>query len=229
MKRVAILQSSYLPWRGYFDLMSSVDEFVLYDDVQYTKGDWRNRNRIKTPQGLLWLTVPVGDSIDRQMRDVTVRDPGCGAAHWKKLHANYGRARCFDEASAWLRPLFCDDEWHSLSEVNERLLRAVCGRLGITTSVSRSSDYRLEGDRNQRLVSICAQAGASVYVSGPRARAYLDVAAFERSDIEVSWFDYPAYPAYRQLWGPFVDDLSIVDLLFNCGHESPRYLEAARP
>ena len=224
MKRVAILQSSYIPWAGYFDLIASVDEFVFYDDVQYTSRDWRNRNRIKTPQGVLWLTIPVGDSIHRRICDVAIRDPGCGNAHWQRLRANYTRARCFDEVAPWLLPLYCEAQWSSLSAVNERLVRSICSQLGVSTRFSRSTDYLLEEGRSERLVSICQQAGASTYVSGPSARAYLDVPAFERANIEVSWFEYPAYPEYPQLWGAFVSQLSILDLLFNCGTQARRYM-----
>lgn len=229
MTRVAILQSNYIPWRGYFDLVASVDEFVFYDDAQYTRGDWRNRNRIKTPQGVLWLTIPVGSSVRRQIRSVGVTDPRAGQAHWERLRANYGRASCYREVAEWLQPLYCDEEWTSLSAVNERFVRAICHRLGITTRLSRSSDYTLEAGRTERLVSICAQAGASEYVSGPSARAYLDIAAFERARIGVSWFEYSNYPEYPQLWGDFVDSLSILDLLFNCGAEAPRYMKLGAP
>ena len=224
MKRVAILQSSYIPWRGYFDLVASVDEFVFYDDAQYTKQDWRNRNRIKTPQGILWLTVPVGNSVHRKIRDVAIADPRAGQAHWQRLHANYGRAACYGEVAKWLQALYCEEEWTSLSAVNERFVRAICNRLGIATRLSRSSDYTLEAGRTERLVSICRQAGGSTYVSGPSARAYLDIAAFERADIDVSWFEYPIYPEHPQLWGAFVNNLSILDLLFNCGGKAPRYM-----
>ena len=228
MKRVAILQSNYIPWRGYFDLVASVDELVFYDDVQYTTRDWRNRNRIKTPQGPLWLTIPVGNSVHRKIRDVGITNPQAGQAHWQRLHANYARAACYDEVAGWLQALYCEEEWTSLSAVNERFVRAICDRLGIATRLSRSSDYTLEDGRTERLVSICEQAGGSTYVSGPSARAYLDIAAFERARIDVSWFEYPAYPEHPQLWGDFVDNLSILDLLFNCGSQAPRYMKPVK-
>ena len=227
MKRVAVLQSSYIPWRGYFDLVASVDEFVFYDDVQYTKQDWRNRNRIKTPQGPLWLTIPVGSDVHRKIRQVEIADPSAGQAHWQRLRANYSRAACFSEVAGWLQALYCDQEWTSLSAVNERFVQAICNQLGIGTRLSRSSDYTLEPGRTERLVSICKQAGATTYVSGPSARAYLDVAAFEQSHIDVSWFEYPTYPEHPQLWGAYADKLSILDLLFNCGSQAPRYMKFA--
>jgi len=225
MKRVAILQSNYIPWRGYFDLLAAVDEFVLYDDVQYTRNDWRNRNIIKTPHGPQWLTVPVGESTHRAIKDVSIADPECGHAHWKRLGRNYARARHFPQVAEWLRPLYCDSPWRSLSDVNQRLIRSICDTLGITTHISRSSDYRLDGDRNERLIGLCRQAGASTYVSGPSAAAYLDVDAFRDAGMDVCWYDYAGYPDYPQLWGSFVDNASILDLLFNCGAEAPRYMK----
>lgn len=228
MKRVAILQSNYIPWKGYFDLIAAVDEFIFYDDVQYTKGDWRNRNRIKTPHGPQWLTIPVGDSLARRIRDVAIADPACGRAHWKRLALNYGRAPHFASVARWLEPHYVDAPWTSLSPVNHRLVGAICGALGIATVRSASWDYVLEGDRNARLVSLCTQAEADVYVSGPSARGYLDVEAFDRAGIAVEWFAYDGYPEYPQLWGPFVHDVSIVDLLFQCGEQAPCFMRHVR-
>lgn len=224
MTKVAILQSNYIPWKGYFDLIGAVDTFVYYDDVQYTKGDWRNRNRIKTPQGVQWLTVPVGASIDRPIREVEIRDPGCGAAHWQRLAANYARARCFDETAAWLEPLYVREPWRSLSDTNRLLIEAVCQRLGIGTRFCDVSRFAAGGDRSERLVGICRELGADTYVSGPSARDYLDTAAFARAGVAVEWFSYAGYPEYRQLWGPFVHEVTVLDLLFNCGADARQSL-----
>ncbi len=226
MKRVAILQSNYIPWKGYFDLIASVDEFVFYDDVQYTKHDWRNRNRIKTPQGPQWLSIPVGAAIHRPIRSVEIPDPACGHRHWQRLLANYARAPYFDAIASWLEPLY-RAPWTHLSVVNQRLITAICRFLGIDTRLTDSAAYRLDGDRNERLVSLCVQTGANRYVSGPAAKGYLDVEAFGRRDIEVAWFDYAGYVPYRQLWGPFLHDVSIVDLLFNCGPDARRFMKCA--
>ena len=228
MKRIAVLQSNYIPWKGYFDLIAAVDEFVFYDEVQYTKNDWRNRNRIRTPHGVQWLSIPVGGSIHRPIDRVEILDSDCGASHWRRLAANHARAAHFDEVAAWLAPLYLSHAWNRLVDVNHRLIAAVCGFLGITTPLTRSSDYRLEGDRNQRLASLCAQAGATTYVSGPAARGYLDPVAFAREGVEVAWFDYAGYATYPQLWdGPFVHEVSIVDLLFNCGPDAPAFMKFA--
>lgn len=223
-RRVAVSQSNYVPWRGYFDLIASVDEFVFYDDVQYTKGDWRNRNRIKTPQGVQWLTIPVGTDLRRRICDVSIPDSSCGDKHWAVLTANYARARGFEETAAWLRPFYAEP-WTSLSVLNRRLIAEMCTFLGIGTKLSQSWDYRAEGDRNGRLLALCRELEADTYVSGPSAAAYLDVEAFRRAGIEVIWMNYDGYPDYPQLWGGFDPHVSILDLLFNCGPDSRRFLK----
>ncbi len=226
--RAAILQSNYIPWKGYFDMIAAVDRFILYDEVQYTHSDWRNRNRIKTPQGVQWLSIPVGASIHRRISDVMVTDTSAGSRHWSRLAGAYRPAPCFRETASWIEPLYTSSPWRNLSEINERFIHAVCGRLNITTQISRSVDHPSDGDRNGRLIALCRAVDADTYVSGPSARAYLDADAFERAGISVEWFDYAGYPEYRQLWGPFQHDVSIVDLMFNCGDAAAGYLKCGR-
>jgi hypothetical protein len=224
LKRVAVLQSNYVPWKGYFDLIASVDEFVFYDDMQYTRRDWRNRNRIKTPTGLQWLTVPVlaKGRFEQSIRDTRIDGDTWVDNHWKALLLNYRRAPAFADTAAWLEPLL-RQPWTHLSVLNRALIEAVCARLGIATRLRCSWDYAVQGGRSERLASICAQAGATVYVSGPSARDYLDAAAFSRRGIAVEWFDYAGYLLYPQLWGAFEPAVSILDLLFNCGADARRY------
>lgn len=228
MTRAAILQSNYIPWKGYFDLIASVDHFIIYDEVQYTRPDWRNRNRIKTPLGVEWLSVPVGNSIHRRISEVMLTDTAAGLHHWTRLTQAYEFAPCFRETAGWIESLYVDTLWHSLSEINQRFIRAVCERLGITTHISRSADYPSTGDRNGRLIHLCRAVGANVYVSGPAAQSYLDTEAFDRAGISVEWFDYAGYPQYQQLWGAFRHDVSIVDVFFNCGDDAPRFLKRCR-
>jgi hypothetical protein len=230
MKRVAIVQSNYVPWKGYFDMIAAVDEFILYDDVQYTRRDWRNRNRIKTPRGLEWLTVPVqvkGRYL-QAVSETRIDGTSWARAHWEALRHNYARAAHF----AWMAPIlgpFYQEARHGLlSDLNRDLIQLVCGLLGIRTAITRSSDYALAEGRTDRLAGLCAQAGASEYVSGPSAKAYLDEGAFAARGVAVRWFDYDGYPQYPQLWGDFAHNVSILDLLFNCGEESPRYMRYVR-
>jgi len=229
-KRVAILQSNYIPWRGYFSLIAAVDEFVLYDDMQYTRRDWRNRNRIKTPAGLSWLSVPVQvkGRYEQSIRDTVIDGDDWAQNHWKALQLNYRRAAGFDWAAGWLEPLY-DRPPRMLSDLNRRFIDALCQRLDIGTRITWSSDYVLEGERSERLASLCAQAGAAVYLSGPSARDYLDEAVFQRRGIDVEWFSYAGLAEYPQLWGPFEPQVSVLDLLFNCGADAPRHLLRRAP
>ena len=224
MKKVAILQSNYIPWKGYFDLISSVDEFIIYDDVQYTKRDWRNRNKIKTPKGVEWLSVPVGQDTRRRIRDVVILDGQWKRKHWCSLEANYRRAKFFDEISSLLSPLYLDMKFTSLSELNMVFIKSVTHYLGIKTKISNSWDYQLTEGKTERLVSLCQQAGASEYISGPAAKDYIQARLFEESLIKLTWFNYDNYPEYPQLWGKFVHHVSIIDLLFNCGKAAPNYM-----
>ncbi|CAM2141568.1 WbqC-like protein [Pararobbsia alpina] len=224
MKKVAIVQSNYIPWKGYFDMIAAVDEFILYDDMQYTRRDWRNRNQIKTPQGVQWLTVPVlvKGKYHQTIRETLIDGTDWAAAHWKTIEQNYKRAAHFNEVAQWLRPLYLEHEYTSISELNRTFIEHICSYLGITTRITNSWDYTLIEGKSERLADLCAQAGGAIYVSGPAAKDYIDDAVFSERDIQVSWFDYAGYPDYPQLWGDFVHGVSIVDLLFNCGAESAR-------
>jgi WbqC-like protein family len=225
-KTVAILQSNYIPWKGYFDLIAAVDEFVLYDDMQYTRRDWRNRNQIKTPQGLQWLTVPVmvKGKYDQRIRDTAIDGSSWARLHWKSLTQNYRTAPCFEQIAQWLAPLYLERDYPLLSTLNRTLIDAVCSFLGITTVIRNSWDYVLPDGKTERLAGICLQAGATRYISGPAAKAYVDPAVFDASGIELQWFDYAGYAEYPQLWGRFEHGVTILDLLFNCGHDAPRHM-----
>lgn len=226
MKRVAILQSNYIPWKGYFDLIASVDEFVIYDDMQYTRRDWRNRNQIKTPQGLQWLTVPVKvkGKYHQKIRETEIDGTGWAQEHWKSLEQNYRRAPHFEAIANWLEPLYFERQECNLSQLNRRLIEAICGYLEIKTTLRNSWDYELTEGKTERLASLCRQAKGQQYVSGPSARDYIDEKVFEDLGIRVTWFEYTGYAEYPQLWGAFAHNVTILDLLFNCGLDTHRYM-----
>ena len=224
MKKVAILQSNYIPWKGYFDMIAAVDEFILYDDVQFTKNDWRNRNKIKTVTGVRWLSVPVGQSINRRIKDVRVAEVDWQMKHWKTLQSNYAKAKYFSEIAVWLEPLYTAEIYTDLSSLNRRFIEAICGYLSINTKISNSWDYVLVEGKTERLVNLCMQAGGTEYISGPAAKDYVEQNVFADKGISLTWFDYVGYPEYPQLWGDFAHGVSILDLLFNCGKDSPRYM-----
>lgn len=228
MKKVAILQSNYIPWKGYFDMIASVDEFILYDDVQFTKNDWRNRNKIKTKNGLQWLSVPVGQDINRQIRSVEIKESQWQAKHWASIFHAYKHSPYFDDLASILQPLFLESNYSNLSKLNRNLIEFVCAQLGIATKISNSWDYELIAGQTDRLVSLCLQAGATEYVTGPSARQYLKEELFIKSSIAVRWFEYNDYPKYPQLWGDFEHGVSVIDLLFNTGPNAPNYMKYVR-
>jgi WbqC-like protein len=231
-RRVVIVQSSYIPWKGYFDLIAAADELVLYDEVQYTRRDWRNRNRIKTREGTIWLTIPVAvkGQYFAPIREIEVSDPEWNVRHWRTLAASYSRARCFREMTPLLENLYLGCRETRLSEINRRFLAALCGLLGIDTPLRWSWEYPSAGTGgpSERLAEICSQSGADVYISGPAAKAYLQPGPFAERGIRVEYFDYSGYPEYEQLHPPFDHHVSILDLLFNAGSDARRYLLCAR-
>jgi hypothetical protein len=227
-KRVAVLQSSYIPWKGYFDIVNSVDEFILYDDVQFTRRDWRNRNRIKTPQGLRWLTIPVqskGHYLQR-VDETLVSDPGWARSHWSAFLQNYSAAPHFGAYRETFEELFLTCTETRLSSINRRFIEAICKVVGISTPLKWSSDYPATGSKTDRLVGLCAAAGASAYLSGPSARAYIEDAKFQEAGIELSYMDYSGYPEYAQLYPPFEHGVTILDLIFNAGDRAAGYMKS---
>jgi WbqC-like protein family len=225
-KTVAVVQSNYIPWKGYFDLIRRVDEFILYDDAQFTKRDWRNRNKIKTPAGPLWLSIPVevkGKYL-QAIKDTRVSDPTWAERHLKTIGANYARAPYYRHYKEVVEELFLQCRSASLSEINFRFLSRICELLAITTRLSWSMDYTLPEGRTERLVELCRQAGATEYLSGPSARGYIDASLFEAAGMTLTFMDYTGYPEYRQLHPPFDHYVSILDLLFNTGPDAASYM-----
>ena len=228
-KRVAIVQSNYIPWKGYFDLIATVDEFILLDDVQFTRRDWRNRNQIKSTGGLLWLTIPVlskGNYLS-PIHDIRIANQTWADLHWKTIQHHYRRAAAYAEMQVFFEKLYARAAMlDSLSEVNFLFLRAICDHLMIPTPIRWSSEYQVVAGKTERLVALCQQAGAEVYVSGPSARAYLDEGSFSAAAMRVEYFDYSGYPEYRQLHPPFVHNVSIVDLMLNEGAAAGQFLKS---
>ena len=225
--RVAIIQSNYIPWRGYFDIIGMVDHFVLYDIVQFTKRDWRNRNRIKTAEGPQWLTIPVMTSgaYQQTIAETRIVEGQWAAKHWRTLSHAYSHAPYFEH----YRPRLADvyeacGSMRCLSAVNRVFIEFVSAELGLKTTISDAADYKVGDDRSGRLVDICVARGAGTYLSGPSARGYLDVGRFRDAGIDVEFMDYSAYRPYPQLHGDFEPSVSVLDLLFNVGPEAPSYM-----
>jgi hypothetical protein len=228
VKRIAISQSNYLPWKGYFDTIASVDEFVLYDSVQYTRRDWRNRNKIKMRDGLRWITVPVQvkGRYFQAIDETRVDGEAWIEEHLATIRHAYARAAAFSQQYPWLRALLAAAPRTTISAVNRYLLESICERLGIRTTIRAASEFDLAEDRNERLVGICVQAGATEYVSGPAAKSYLDERLFAKRGIALRWKSYAGYPPYEQPYPPFEHVVSIVDTLLCTGSDAGRYIRS---
>jgi hypothetical protein len=225
MTRVGIIQSNYIPWKGYFDIIHDVDLFVFYDDVQYTKNDWRNRNRIKTEHGERWLTIPVGKRESRRICDVALPSSGWARDHWRRLEAAYRRAPYFEVYRAYFEEFYLRRPWSTLSEFNQALVTGIArDLLGITTPNLDSRTFHLTQSKGGRVVELLQHVGASVYVSGPSAKAYITDEGFLAAGIKVEWKNYQGYPEYDQFHGPFVHAVTILDLLFHTGPLAPYYI-----
>jgi hypothetical protein len=224
------VQSNYIPWKGYFDLIACADQFVLYDIVQFTKNDWRNRNLIKTASGSLWLTIPVAQSgrFGQMIEDVEATDERWRAKHWRSLEQAYGRAPFFGRFRQRFEELYLGSSDRHLSSINQSFITAIAEAMRITTPIASATDLELPDDRIDRLIEICRAFGADEYVSGPAAQAYLDEGRFRDAGIDVTYMDYSGYPEYPQLHPPFEHKVSALDLLFNTGDDAFSYLLAGR-
>ena len=225
MKRVAILQSNYIPWKGYFDIIHDVDLFIFYDDVQYTKNDWRNRNKIKTPKGTEWITIPVGSDANRLICEVDIQDARWQAKHWKTLQQYYGKCKYFAHYQSFFEEVYLGRKWTNLSDLNQYLIRYISREfLNISTEFGDSRNYELSGQKFERLMDLLTKAEATLYVSGPSAKDYVDPSLFIDKGIELMWKDYSGYPEYLQRFPNFEHGVSILDLLFNVGPDASWYI-----
>lgn len=218
---VAILQPGYLPWLGFFNQMRRADVFVYYDDVQYDTHGWRNRNRIKTQHGPLWLTVPVRHTgLSKPLiLDVTID----ARTNWAKKHVSsirqaYAAAPFVKQYLPRLEELLMRP-WERLVDLDIAVAGLLAEWLALERRIERASRLGIAGGQSERLVNICRHFGASRYLSGNAAKDYLDVALFERNGIAVEWQDYE-HPVYPQLHGEFVPYMSALDLILNCGERS---------
>ena len=226
LKRVFISQSNYIPWRGYFDAINLVDEFIVYDDVQYTKNDWRNRNRIKTANGITWLSIPIRikGRYPQKIKEAEICNPHWAAKHWKALQNNYSRTPYFKEYAPLFEQLYLNKNYQYLTEVNYLFIKLICDILEIKTPINYSTNFDLKGNnKTERLLSLCKSVGATDYHSAPAAKNYLDEQLFKNENIKVHYFNYDNYEPYSQLYGKFFNYLSVLDLIFNEGAASKKY------
>lgn len=226
MKKLAILQPNYLPWKGVFDLIYRVDVFVFLDDVQYTEHDWRNRNKILTAQGAQWITVPVKNS--RRRGQLIYEAEIENRVNWQRKHynsfqANYARAPYFKQFKWIIEDIFMEHQWTRLSDLNIYSTKLIAGVLGIRTEFINSLDLNSTGFKEDKVIDICKKLNGDYYLSGPTAKAYIAPRKFSDQDITLDYISYE-YPEYRQLHEPFNHHVTVLDLIFNCGPDAPYYI-----
>jgi hypothetical protein len=224
--RISIIQSCYIPWKGFFDLIGQCDEYVIYDRMQYVKRHWHNRNRIKTANGVEWLTIPVVTKgrFDQPIDEVLI-EKHWAEKHWRALELAYRRAPFFEALGPVIKGWYERAEQEQrLTEVNELFTREIAGLLKLKTRIVRDTAYSADGVKSARLLAIAQAAGADRYLSGPSARVYLDEKLFADAGIVAEWMSYDGYAEYAQLHGGFEHAVSVLDILFNTGPDAPRLL-----
>jgi hypothetical protein len=222
---VSVHQPQYLPWLGYFDKINQSDLFVFLDNVQYKKREFQNRNRIKTPNGPILLTVPVQTKSKphQKIREVEIDNTANWCKkHWQSIERNYRKAPHFAEYQGTLETLY-HLEWERLDLLNQSCVRLLMKMLNISTPVVLESELGINATSIDRIISICQKVGASVYFSGAGGKAYIDESRFAEAGIELTYQHY-SHPSYPQIYGPFIPYMSAIDLLFNCGLESLKIL-----
>jgi hypothetical protein len=227
MKKGIITQTNYIPWKGYFDALQLVDTFVVYDEMQYTRRDWRNRNLIKTTKNSKWLSIPIQkEEYGRsKISDIIVSDVDWNIKHFQQIKENYKIAEFYPQLEEWLEDLYLNCTSRNLSEINLYFIKKINNFLGISVEIVNSADYTLHTDRNQRLIDLCHANQITDYYSGPAAKFYMDISLFENNGINVHFFDYLGYEEYPQLYPPFKHEVSILDLLLNTGKNAVNYMK----
>ena len=225
---MAIMQPTYLPWSGYFGLMQSVDVFVLLDSVQFARRSWQQRNQIKTARGPQWLSVPVlkKGKRDQLICEVEVdQSSGFAVTHRRSIELSYAKTPYFRQYAKSLLPLL--ESSPLLADMSTALILKLKAQLGIETRVLRASQIDSSGTKADLLAALCKQIGASVYVSPPGSRGYMDESdAFEKVGVPVKYYDFK-HPKYSQPFGEFLPYLSVIDMLFNCGERSSALIQGA--
>jgi len=223
--RVSVLQSSYIPWKGYFDMIHDSDMFIFYDDVQFTKNDWRNRNKIQSPNGPIWLSVPVGSEIHRKINEVEIVDHKWQEKHWKSIRQNYSRAPFFKKYVDWVDYIYMEKQWTNLSELNQFTMKHIAQEyLGIKTKFGNSDEYILQGEKEERLLDLLKQVNCTTYVCGQASKHYLIESHFRNCGMDIEYQNIAKFPEYKQIYCPFNHTVSILDLLFCIGEESSEYI-----
>ena len=223
MKRISILQPNYMPWRGYYKIIKNSDCVVLYDDVQYTKNDWRNRNIIKSAKGPIWLTIPVRvKNLNQRINETYSVNNNWNEKHYKSIRQNYSKSRYYNKYIDNFQEFYQNKKPRKITAIIENFNNIIFEILEISTKIIYSSDLGVTGNRNERLIRILKKLGADTYLSGPSASSYIDQELFKVNKIDIEWVSYQM-PMYKQVFDGFIPNLSIVDLIFNTGTEANYY------
>lgn len=227
MKNIFISQSNYIPWKGYFDNIAQCDCFVIYDDMQFTKRDWRNRNYISTPNGLSLLTIPVSvkGKYFQKINETLISSPDWNKTHWAKIDSIYKQSPFYREIAPLIKDWYYTANFKSLTEINIHFLKLICDFLGIKTLFYDSRDFELAKEKNERLIGIIKSLEGTNYYTGPAAKNYIDENLFNSNGIEITYFNYSNYPEYHQNNPIFQHGVSIIDLIFNTGWDCKKYLK----
>jgi len=224
LSKLAILQPSYIPWMGYFEQIIHVDIFVFYDDVQYTKNDWRNRNKIKVHNSSNWLTIPVKAVDNKKINEVIIDNTkNWKVKHLKTIQQFYNKSKYFKEIYPLLENNI-NSNVDSIALVSINIIKDIANYLELKTKFYLSSELNIEGSRNERLINICKYFKADSYYSGLSAKDYLNIKLFEKNNLKVEFQNFQ-HPIYSQLHGDFIPYLSIIDLLFNHGKYSKKFIK----
>ena len=226
MRTVAVLQSNYIPWKGYFDLINSVDLFIFHDDVQFTKNDWRNRNKIKTRNGLKWITIPCGFKSHKLIHEIDLPDSDWQNKHWNLIKENYSKAPYFNQYKNFFENIYLNEKWKNLSDLNQYLIKNISLKfLNIKTQFDDSRNYNIQGKGEDRLINLLKKVNVTKYISGPSGKAYISNNRFLSEGIDLEWMNYNNYPEYQQLYPPFQHAVSIIDILFNTGPNAEKFFK----
>jgi hypothetical protein len=221
-KKVVVLQSNYIPWKGYFELIHQANVFCFYDEVQYTKNDWRNRNRILGPNGMFWITVPVEkEAVNGKISEAQITKAAWQKKHFRTIEQTYSKSVNKNDVLTILEPIYLGKEWTSISQLNQHLIITIARYMGISTEFKNSTDFDLKGDRVNRLINLINQLEGTQYISGPAAKNYLteNELQFEQHHIQLMYKEYGPYLPYDNKKKQFEDYVSVLDLLMNVNRD----------
>ena len=225
--KIIITQSNYIPWKGYFTTMKKATHIVLYDDAQYTKRDWRNRNKIITPKGPTWLSIPVDvkGKYLQKINEAKITDHSWSFSHWNKIKQNYKKAPCFEQYRKTFEKTYLEElpQYEYLSDINSHMIKKCINLLNLDIKVLDSRSFKIRGGKTEKLINICNDLEANEYFTGPAAKGYIDEAMFVKNNIKLSYYKLKDFPEYRQCWNDFEHKISIMDMFFNLGTQTVKY------